>query len=266
MTTIHRTNNREKLIQINNLSKFYSKGSIKAVDDLTLSIKKGETFGLLGPNGAGKTTTIRLLNGLIKPTSGSANINGFDILTDTQKAKAISGLLAESPGVYEKLSAFEFLEFMGALYGLNGKTLKTRINDLLNFFDIFDRKNDLLEGYSTGMKQKVLLAAAIIHDPEVIFFDEPTSGLDPRAALSVKQLIKDLSSKGKTLLISSHRLPVVEELCDRIGIINNGQLIAIGTIDEIISQTGRATLEEAFIAITGGNIDSISPWRRNNDA
>ena len=266
MKSSQTTNNRSELIQINNLSKFYAKGSIKAVDDLSLNIRKGETFGLLGPNGAGKTTTIRLLNGLIKPTSGSADINGFNILTDTQKVKAISGLLAESPGVYEKLSAYEFLEFMGALYGLKGKDLKKRINDLLTFFDIFDRKNDLLEGLSTGMKQKVLLAVAIIHDPEVIFLDEPTAGLDPRAALVVKQLVKDLSSQGKTLLISSHRLPVVEELCHRIGIINNGQLIALGTVDEIISQTGTTSLEDAFIALTGGNIDSVSPWRRNSDA
>jgi len=265
MQDIQISNERER-IQIFNLSKYYSQGSIKAVDDLSLKIGKGETFGLLGPNGAGKTTTIRLLNGLIKPTSGSAEINGFNILTDTQKVKAISGLLAESPGVYEKLSAYEFLEFMGALYGLKGDDLKNRINDLLSFFDIIDRKNDLLEGYSTGMKQKILLAAAIIHDPEVIFFDEPTAGLDPRAALVVKQLIKDLSSQGKTMLISSHRLPIVEELCDRIGIINNGQLIAIGTVDEIISQTETNSLEEAFIAITGGEINSVSPWRCNKDA
>lgn len=265
MTSNHLANNRNKLIQIRNLSKFYSKGSIKAVDDLTLNIKKGETFGLLGPNGAGKTTTIRLLNGLIKPTSGSAEISGFSILSDPQRVKEISGLLAESPGIYEKLSAYEFLEFIGALYKLNGADLKTRIKDLLFFFDISDRENDLLEGYSTGMKQKILLAAAIIHDPEVIYFDEPTSGLDPRAALIVKQLIKDLSSQGKTMVISSHRLPVVQELCDRIGIINNGQLIAIGTIDEIISQTDTNSLEEAFIAITGGKINSVSPWRRNKD-
>ncbi|MHA1236973.1 MAG: ABC transporter ATP-binding protein [Candidatus Hodarchaeales archaeon] len=266
MQDIQTIQKREKLIQIKNLSKFYAKGSIKAVDDLSLNIRKGETFGLLGPNGAGKTTTIRLLNGLIKPTSGTAFINGFNILTEPLKVKAICGLLAESPGIYEKLSAYEFLEFMGALYGLKGNDLKTRINDLLSFFDIIDRKNDLLEGFSTGMKQKVLLAVAIIHDPEVIFLDEPTAGLDPRAALAVKQLVKDLSSQGKTLLISSHRLPVVEELCDRIGIIHNGQLIAIGTVDEIISQTETTSLEEAFIAITGGTVDSISPWRRNNDA
>ncbi len=251
---------RNGLIQIKELSKFYSNGQIRAVDDLSLTINQGETFGLLGPNGAGKTTTIRLLNGLIKPTHGSANINGYDILKDTQQVKRISGLLGESPGVHAKLSAYEFLEFMGALYGL--KNLKTRINELLNFFDLSERKNDLIEGFSTGMRQKVLLAAAIIHDPEVIFLDEPTAGLDPRAARTVKELVKDLSKRGKTILISSHRLPVVEELCDRIGIIHQGQLIAIGTVTEILAQSQTQTLEEAFITITGGSPSSnLSPWR-----
>ncbi len=257
--TLNRSNG---VIQIKNLSKFYSKGQIKAVDDLCLTINQGETFGLLGPNGAGKTTTIRLLNGLIKPTNGTANINGFDILNDAQQVKSISGLLAESPGVYAKLSAYEFLELMGSLYGINKTKLKPRINELLSFFDLLDRKNDLIEGFSTGMRQKVLLASAIIHDPEVIFLDEPTAGLDPRAARTVKQLVKDMSNRGKTILISSHRLPVVEELCDRIGIIHNGQLIAIGTVSDIKDQTQTRTLEEAFIAITSGVPNSsISPWR-----
>ena len=165
--TLNRSNG---LIQIKNLSKFYSKGQIKAVDDLCLTINQGETFGLLGPNGAGKTTTIRLLNGLIKPTDGTANINGFDILNDTQQVKSISGLLAESPGVYAKLSAYEFLELMGSLYGIHKSKLKSRINELLTFFDLLERQNDLIEGFSTGMRQKVLLASAIIHDPEVIFW------------------------------------------------------------------------------------------------
>ncbi len=257
--TLNRSNG---LIQIKNLSKFYSKGQIKAVDDLCLTINQGETFGLLGPNGAGKTTTIRLLNGLIKPTDGTANINGFDILNDTQQVKSISGLLAESPGVYAKLSAYEFLELMGSLYDIHKSKLKSRINELLTFFDLLERQNDLIEGFSTGMRQKVLLASAIIHDPEVIFLDEPTAGLDPRAARTVKQLVKDMSNRGKTILISSHRLPVVEELCDRIGIIHNGQLIALGTISDIKDQTQTRTLEEAFIAITGGfPSSSISPWK-----
>jgi ABC-2 type transport system ATP-binding protein len=221
------------------------------VDDLSLSIKKGETFGLLGPNGAGKTTTIRLLNGLIKPTSGTASINGFDIIKKTKQVKAITGLLSESAGVYAKLSAFEFLEMMGAMYKLNGTDLHNRINELLNLFEIYDRRNDLLEGFSTGMRQKVLLASAIIHDPEVIFLDEPTAGLDPNAARIVKKLINSLADQqGKTILICSHILPTVEELCDRIGIINRGQLLAVGTIDEIKEQTETSTLEEAYLAIT----------------
>ncbi len=250
------------LIQIKDLSKYYSNGRIRAVDELRLTIHQGETFGLLGPNGAGKTTTLRLLNGLIKPTNGTASINGFDILKDAQQVKSICGLLAESPGVHAKLSAFEFLELMGALYGLRKNELKTRINELLTFFDLSDRKNDLIEGFSTGMRQKVLLASAIIHNPEVIFLDEPTAGLDPRAARTVKELVKSMSERGKTILISSHRLPVVEELCDRIGIIHKGQLIAVGTITDIKEQTQTKTLEEAFIAITGGNPSSSSlPWR-----
>ena len=239
------------LIHIQNLSKYYSKGSIKAVDGLSLTIKKGETFGLLGPNGAGKTTTIRLLNGLIKPTSGTATINGFDITKNSKQVKSITGLLAESAGVYSKLSAFEFLEMMGAMYKLTGSDLKDRIEELLNLFEIFQRKNDLLEGFSTGMRQKVLLASAIIHDPEVIFLDEPTAGLDPNAARIVKMLINDLAdNKGKTILICSHILPTVEELCDRIGIINRGQLLAVGTVEEIKQQTHATTLEEAYITIT----------------
>ncbi|MHA1976636.1 MAG: ABC transporter ATP-binding protein [Candidatus Hodarchaeales archaeon] len=262
MVTQQKTTESNGQIQIRNLSKFYSNGKIRAVDDLSLTIKQGETFGLLGPNGAGKTSTLRLLNGLIKPTTGSANINGYDILKDTQQVKSISGLLAESPGVYAKLSAYEFLEFMGALYKIPKSKLKQRINELLAFFDLLKRKNDLIEGFSTGMRQKVLLASAIIHDPEVIFLDEPTAGLDPRAARTVKQLVKNMSKRGKTILICSHRLPVVEELCDRIGIIHNGQLIAIGTVSEIKDQSQTPTLEEAFIAITGGvPSSSSSSWR-----
>ncbi len=252
------------LIQTDGLSKYYGKGKIKAVDELNLSIRENETFGLLGPNGAGKTTTVRLLNCILKPTRGTADINGYNITEHAEKVKAITGLLAESPGVYDKLSAYEFLEFMGALYKIKGKVLKKRINDLLDLFGLTDRKDYLLEGFSTGMKQKVLIASTLIHDPSIIFFDEPTAGLDPKASHMVKDLIKGLSEEvGKTIVICSHILPLVEELCDRIGIINHGRLIAVGTIDEIIKQTGTKTLEEAFISLTGG-IDEkeLLAWRR----
>jgi len=252
------------VVRTDKLSKFYGKGGeIKAVDELDLEVYEGETFGLLGPNGAGKTTTVRLLNCIIKPTMGTAIVNGYDILEDETDVKRITGLLAESPGLYEKLSAHEFLEFIGALYDLPGNVLSERIDDLLKLFGLYERRDYLLESYSRGMKQKILIAAALIHDPPILFLDEPTSMLDPRAALVVKDLIKKLAeSARKTIFICSHILPVVEELCDRIGIISQGKLIALGTVDEIIAQTKTKTLEEAFIAITGGVEEKeLLAWR-----
>jgi ABC-2 type transport system ATP-binding protein len=259
----------EVVIRTNQLSKYYGKGGeIKAVDMLDLEVYDGETFGLLGPNGAGKTTTIRLLNCIIKPTSGTATVNGHDILKEETEVKRLTGLLAESPGLYEKLSAYEFLEFMGALYDVPTNVLSERIDELLKLFGLYERRDYLLEGYSRGMKQRILIAAAMIHDPPILFFDEPTSMLDPRAALMVKDLIKKLAdSAGKTIFICSHILPIVEELCDRIGIIDQGRLIAVGSIEEIIAQTGTQTLEEAFIAITGGVEEKeLLAWREQRGA
>jgi len=257
------------VIHTDKLSKYYGRnGEIKAVDELDLEVYEGETFGLLGPNGAGKTTLVRLLNCIIKPTSGSATVYGYDILKDEMEVKRVTGLLAESPGLYEKLSAYEFLEFMGALYDVPSDILPKRIDDLLKLFGLYNRRDYLLESYSRGMKQKVLIAAALIHDPPILFLDEPTSMLDPRAALTVKDLIKKLAdTAGKTIFICSHILPVVEELCDRIGIINQGRLIALGTVDEIIAQTGTKTLEEAFIALTGGVEEKeLLAWRKLKSA
>lgn len=257
------------VIHTDQLSKYYSKGGeIRAVDELNLEIYEGETFGLLGPNGAGKTTTVRLLNCIVKPTNGTATVNGFDIVKNETEVKKVTGLLAESPGLYEKLSAYEFLEFMGALYDIPSDILTERIEDLLKLFSLHGRRDYLLEGYSRGMKQKILIASALIHDPPILFFDEPTSMLDPRAALMVKDLIKKLSdTAGKTIFICSHILPIVEELCDRIGIINKGKLIAIGTVEEIIAQTKTKTLEEAFITITGGVEEKeLLAWREQKGA
>jgi ABC-2 type transport system ATP-binding protein len=244
----------ELIVKTRGLCKYYGKQNmIKAVDSLDLEVYEGETFGLLGPNGAGKTTTIRMLNCIISPTSGTATVVGHDIINEKNEVKRETGLLAETPGLYEKLSAHEFLEFMGALYDVPKNVLSNRIEELLKLFGLTQRSNQLLEGYSRGMKQKVLIAASLIHDPKLIFLDEPTSSLDPRAAHMVKDLIKDLAGEaGKTVFISSHVLPVMEELCDRIGIINQGKLIAIGSIDDILTSTGTSRLEDAFIEITGG--------------
>ena len=252
------------VIKSEGLSKYYGKGGeIRAVDGLDLEVYEGETFGLLGPNGSGKTTTVRLLNGIIKPTRGIATVNGFDILVQENEVKRVTGMLAESPGLYDKLSGYEFLEFMGALYDVPGGILSERIDELLKLFGLHDRSDHLIEGYSSGMKQKLLIAAALIHDPPILFLDEPTSTLDPRASHMVKELIEELAdTAGKTIFMCSHLLPVVEELCDRIGIINNGRLIAVGTVDEIIAQARKETLEEAFIALTGGTVDSeLLAWR-----
>ena len=257
------------VIKSEGLSKYYGKGGeIRAVDGLDLEVYEGETFGLLGPNGSGKTTTVRLLNGIIKPTGGIATVNGFDIFIQENEVKRITGLLAESPGLYDKLSGYEFLEFMGALYDVPEEILKERIDELLKLFGLHDRRDHLIEGYSSGMKQKLLIAAALIHDPPILFLDEPTSTLDPRASHMVKELIEELAdTAGKTIFMCSHLLPVVEELCDRIGIINNGRLIAVGTVKEIMAQTGTQSLEDAFIALTGGVIENeLLAWRENGIA
>ncbi len=255
---------KKVLISTEGLSKFFGKkGKIKAVDGLELQVYEGETFGLLGPNGAGKTTIVRLLNSIIKPTSGTATVNGYDIRKDKTEVKRTTGMLFESPGLYEKLSTYEFLEFIGALYDVPKDILAERIEDLLKLFGLYNRRDDLLEGYSKGMKQKVLIAATLIHDPQVLFFDEPTSSLDPKAAHMMKDLIKRLAERAnKTIFICTHALPVVEEVCDRIGILYQGKLIAVGTPEEIIAQTGAKSLEEAFIAITGGMLEKeLLAWR-----
>lgn len=204
-------------------------GKIVAVDDLNLQISHGTTFGLLGPNGSGKTTTVRMLNCIIKPTSGKAFIDGRDVSKNAQEIKSISGFLPESPGLYEKLTCVEFLEFIGELYSVPKDILKERIYELIELFELKGRENDLLEGYSRGMKQKVCLMSAIIHDPKVIFLDEPTSNLDPEASLMVRDMIAQLAKKAdKTIFLCTHLLKHAEDLCDIIGIIKNGKLVIEG--------------------------------------
>ena len=252
------------IISMRNVSKRYGKhGDVKALDDLSLDVSRGEVFGLLGPNGSGKTTTIRILNGIIKPTSGEALVNGFDIRTHVDDVKRSTGLLAETPGAYEKLSPREYLEFIGSLYDVDRTLLPERIDRLLDLFDLQNRRDDLIEGFSKGMRQKVLIAAALIHDPPIIFLDEPTSALDPRSTLVVRDLIHDLSAKAhKTVFVSSHILSMMEDVCDRMGIINQGRLVALGTAKEISERAGKGGLEDAFIALTGGEQrPDLLAWR-----
>ena len=253
---------KQVMIETKDLTKTF--GVVKAVDKLNLKLEQGVTFGLLGPNGSGKTTTVRMLNGIIKPTSGEAYIDGYSIYEDITYIKFLSGFLPESPGVYDKLSCIEFLEFIGELYSMPRELLKTRIYELLELFDLSDRANDLLEGYSRGMKQKVCLMSAIIHDPKIIFLDEPTSNLDPEASYMVRDLILQLAKKAdKTIFLCTHLLRHAEDMCDVIGIIRQGKIITVGSPKEIISQMDAKDLEDAYLKIVGQvHDDDLLEWRK----
>jgi ABC-2 type transport system ATP-binding protein len=235
-----------------------------AVRDLNLNIPYGTRFGLLGPNGAGKTTTVRMLSGLMRPTNGTATVCGFDIQTEREQVKKITGLLPETPGLYSKLSAVEFLEFIGALNHMSGGSLTSRIESLLSLLGLESRQDDLLESYSSGMKQKVLIAATVLHNPKLVFLDEPTSRLDPGASVIIKDLILALAEETKTsFFICTHMTNFAEDLCDMIGILNNGQLVTFGAPRDIIESVKASSLEQAYLDIVGGRVDreSLLAWR-----
>ena len=240
------------MIEAFDLTKQY--GTFHAVNHLTLSAGPGELFGFLGPNGAGKSTTMKMLAGLLLPTSGSARIAGYDILRDPINAKTHLGYMAEDVTLYEKLTGREFLSFIGDLYRVPAALQTQRIAQLLDWFDLADKANDLVETYSRGMRQKIALGAVLVHDPDVLILDEPTSGLDPRAARVVKDLLRDEVRRGKTVLMSTHILEVAEHMVDRVGIINGGTLVAVGTLAELRAhaRASDASLEDLFLTLTGG--------------
>jgi ABC-2 type transport system ATP-binding protein len=217
-----------------------------AVEDLNLKVEQGEVFGLLGPNGAGKTTTIRMLACLIKQTSGTAFVNGFEINkeVESQKIRGIVGVLPESPGLYESLSANKNLDFFAQLYGVPKDRREKRIEELLKMLDLWDRREEPIATYSKGMKQKIAIARAFVHDPQVVFLDEPTAGLDPQASLTVREFLVALKKEGRTVFINSHHLDEVERLCDRIAVMNRTAL-AIGSPKELTRRYwGRTTVIE----------------------
>jgi ABC-2 type transport system ATP-binding protein len=240
-------------------------GNVNAVVNLNLSIPHGVTYGLLGPNGAGKTTTVRMLNAIIPPSGGRAIVAGFDVVKNSVDVKRHCGFLPESPGLYEKLTAFEFLEFIGELYEVPKDILYNRIEELLDLFELRARANDLLEGYSRGMKQKVCLCSTLVQDPQIIFLDEPTSNLDPEAARMVKDLILQLAKRAnKTIFLCTHLLNAAEELCDIIGIIKEGKLVIEGTPKQLIAHANTDNLEEAYLKIMGTKkTDELLAWREN---
>lgn len=253
----------EIVIKSKSLNKRFD--SIQALKNIDLQVYAGSRFGLLGPNGAGKTTTVRILSGLMKQTSGQAIVCGFDVDEQRDNVKSVTGLLPETAGLYSKLSAVEFLEFIGALNGRNGERLSKRIDSLLSILGLEGRQDDLLESYSSGMKQKVLVASTLLHEPRLVFLDEPTSRLDPSASVLVKDLILVLAEETNTsFFICTHMTNFAEDVCDIIGILNEGQLITVGSPHEIIETVGMNNLEDAYLRIVGGQVDKtqLLAWRQ----
>lgn len=241
------------LIQTHQLTKRY--GPVSVVKDLNLSVKSGEIFGFLGPNGAGKTTTIKMLTGLLDPSQGQAFICGYDISKQPAQAKALMAYVPDQPKLYGKLSAREFLHFISALYRVPKNIIKERAEQLLGMFGLEDRADELLEGYSHGMRQKVVLAGALIHRPKVILLDEPTVGLDPASARLLKDVLQEMARQGAAIFVSTHILEIAERMCHRVAILKNGQLIAQGSPDELRQKVGHVgeSLEDIFLELTGGH-------------
>ncbi|HPL28913.1 MAG TPA: ABC transporter ATP-binding protein [Anaerolineae bacterium] len=239
------------LIEMQHLVKKY--GDKMAVDDVSLEVRAGEILGFLGPNGAGKTTTIKMLVGLLQPTSGVVRVAGYDVQGQPLQAKAACGYVPDQPNLYPKLSGRELLRFVGDLYGLQRTQVERRIEELLRLFDLTAAGDDTFDSYSHGMKQKTALAAALLHDPRVLVLDEPTVGLDPKSARLIKDILRQLAERGAAVFLSTHILEIAEHMCDRIGIINQGRLIAVGTMDELRAHgQGERSLEDIFLALTGG--------------
>jgi ABC-2 type transport system ATP-binding protein len=238
------------MILLEQVTKKY--GEYTAVSNLNLEIGKGEIFGFIGPNGAGKTTTIKMIGGIMDPTSGSIKIGGINIKDEPEKAKRKIGFIPDRPYLYEKLTGMEFLKFIANLYEMNDKSFDGKAEKQLALFSLLDWADELIESYSHGMKQRLIMAAALIHDPEAIIVDEPMVGLDPVAVKMVKVLFKKLAGNGMTIFMSTHTLKVAEDICDRIGIINKGVVIATGTPDDLKKKSllADADLEDAFIKLT----------------
>ncbi len=242
-----------RVISLHRLTKHF--GAQVAVDNLSLDIPAGQIVGLLGPNGAGKSTTLKMLTGMLIPTSGTATICGHDLLKEPMEVKRCVGFVPDSGAVFESLTGLEYLEMVAALYGIPAEAARERIRQFIAFFDLsFETLTDkLLGAYSKGMRRKVVITAALLHNPPVVFFDEPLDGLDANAAVGFKALIQTLAREGKAIVYSSHILDVVERVCDRVLIIDKGRLQVDGSPSELVSMHGARSLEQLFTSLTGGD-------------
>jgi ABC-2 type transport system ATP-binding protein len=237
------------MIEAVGLQKQY--GDTIAVQGVDLAVYPGEIVGFLGPNGAGKTTTIKMLIGLLRPSAGTARIGGYDIQAEPLKAKALLGYVPDQPYLPEKLSAREYIDLIAGLYQLDRQAARQRGAELLRIFGLSERADDLLGGYSHGMRQKAALTGALLHNPRAFFLDEPTVGLDPRSARLIKDILREVASRGTAVFMSTHILEIAERMCDRVVIINRGAIVAAGTLEELRAG-GDGTLEDIFLSLTGG--------------
>ncbi len=250
--------NTKNIIEVNNLIKKFK--NFTAVDNISFFVKKGEIFAFLGPNGAGKTTTIKILTTLLSPTSGQALINGYDVAKEEREVRRSFGIVFQDMSLDDELTAWENLEFHGALYGLNKKNRSNRINEMLKFVELENRKKDFVKNFSGGMKRRLEIARGLVHLPDILFLDEPTLGLDPQTRNHIWEYIKNLNKKNKlTVFLTTHYMEEAEKMADRIAIIDHGKIISIGTADEIKDQTNKSSLEEAFLALTGRDIREEKP-------
>jgi ABC-2 type transport system ATP-binding protein len=238
------------MIEISNVSKSYAGGKVKAADGVSLSVGRGEIFGFLGPNGAGKTTTIKMIVGILKPDSGSIRVAGIDMAENPLQAKRNIGFVPDQPQVYDRLTGSEYLNFLADVYGVPEAVRRERIERCLKAFGIEDAVGDLVQSYSHGMKQKLVLTGALLHQPPIWIMDEPMVGLDPHSAFVLKELMAEHCREGNTVFFSTHILEVAERLCDRIAIINKGRIILCGTLEEIKEQREKETLENIFLELT----------------
>jgi ABC-2 type transport system ATP-binding protein len=236
------------VIRLKALAKHF--GALRAVDGLDLEIPQGEFFAFLGPNAAGKTTTIKMVAGLLKPTSGEVIVGGYDIQREPEKAKAQLAFVPDFPFTYDKLTALEFMHFVGDVFRMERGVVSEKIDELFGIFHLTDYFNELTENLSHGTRQRLVIASALLHDPRILVIDEPMVGLDPRHARVVKQILRERAEQGMTILLSTHQLSVAEEVADRIGIINRGRLIALGTVDELRAYAQEdGGLEKVFLSL-----------------
>jgi ABC-2 type transport system ATP-binding protein len=252
------TNNYKHAVELKNVTKHYNE--IQAVNNLDLEINPGEIFGLLGPNGSGKSTTLKMLLGLVQPDSGSVQVLGLNVKDDPVAVKRIVGYAPESPRLYEFLTGIEFLDFIGDIYGMQTEDKKNRINEYLKALQLEGREGDMISSYSEGMKQKIALIAAFLHKPKLLILDEPLNALDPRSARIIKDFLYKLKLQGVTTIMSTHILEIAQAVCDRVGIMYQGKLLALGNMDELreMSKMPSSGLEDIFLKLTGtGDIRAV---------